>query len=99
MARPALDEALPAEERRVEAEELREPADLVLVERAQHAIARVLAVDAVDDQLRDHRVELWTDLGAVDEPRVDAHARTARLAVAGDAARRRPEAGGDVLGV
>jgi hypothetical protein len=56
VTRGALDEALVFEQGPVEAEQGRDPADLVLLERAQHAPARVLAVDAVDDQLRDERV-------------------------------------------
>ena len=44
------------EQRAVEAEQRRRAAELELVERAQHPHPRVLAIDAVDDQLRDHRV-------------------------------------------
>jgi hypothetical protein len=59
----------------------------------------VLAVGAVDDQLRDHRVVQRRDLGAGDHPGVDADAGPGRLAVAGDPARRRQEALRNVLGV
>ena len=63
------------EQRAVEAEQRRHAADLELVERAQHPAPRVLAVDAVHDQLRDHRVVERRDLRAVLHARVDAHAR------------------------
>ena len=48
-------------------------ADLELVERAQHPVARVLAVDAVHDQLRDHRVVELRDRRALRDARVDAN--------------------------
>ena len=56
----------------MEADERRHSADLVLAERAQHPPARVLAVDAVDAQLRDQRVVEADDLGAC------RHARSRR---------------------
>jgi hypothetical protein len=99
VARRALDEARVFEQRAVEAEQRRDPADLVLLERAQHASARVLAVDAVDDQLRDERVVEPRNLGARGDSGVDAHARPRRLAVARDPPGRRQEAVGRVLGV
>ena len=73
-------------------EQRRQAADLELVERAQHPPPRVLAVDAVDDQLRDHRVVEAADLGAGDDARVDAHARPGRLAIGGDPPGRGQEA-------
>ena len=54
--------------------------------------ARVLAVDAVHDQLRDHRVVDAGDLVARRDARVDAHARSRRLAIRGHETRRRQEA-------
>jgi len=56
VAARALDEARVLEQRAVEPEQRRDPADLVFVERAQHAAASMLAVDAVDDQLGHQRV-------------------------------------------
>ena len=58
----------------MEADEGLDAADLELVERAEHAPPRVLAVDAVHDQLRDHRVVEPADLRAGSYTRVDAHA-------------------------
>ena len=83
----------------MEAEQRRQAADLELVERPQHPHSGVLAVDAVDDQLGDHRVVETADLGAGDDSRVDAHAGAGRLAVGGDPARRGQEAARHVLGV
>src|SRR4051812_23998075 len=52
----AVDEAPAAQQRAVEAQQRGDALDLVLVESAEHAVAGVLAVDAVDDQLGDERV-------------------------------------------
>ena len=78
VARRALDEARVLEQRPVKAEQRRDAADLELAERAQHPPARVLAVDVVDDQLRDERVVEVRDLRAGDDARVDAHAGARR---------------------
>ena len=40
----------------MEPEQRRDSLDPVLAERAEHPPPGVLAIDAVDDQLRDHRV-------------------------------------------
>ena len=56
------DEARVLEQRPVEAEQRRHAADPVLVERAEHPPPRVLAVDAVDAELRDQRVVEADDL-------------------------------------
>ena len=93
------DEARMLEQRAVEADERLHAADLELLERAQHAPPRALAVGVAHDQLRDHRVVEVADLRARDHARVDAHARARRLAVRRDAARRRAEAGRHVLRV
>src|SRR5215211_2025708 len=92
MAGGAPDEARMLEQGAVEAQQSGEAADLVLVERPEHAPASVLAVDAVDDQLRHERVVEPGDLGAGRDPGVDAHARTGRLAVARDPPGGRQEA-------
>ena len=83
----------------MEAEQRRDAADLELLERAQHAPARVLAVGAVDDELRDHRVVERRDLAALDDPAVHAHAWAGRLAVVRDPPGRGQEPARDVLGV
>ena len=83
----------------MEAEQCRGAGELELVERAKHPHPRVLAVAAVDDQLRDHRVVETGDLGAGDDTRVHPDSGAARLAVGGDPTRRRQEAAGDVLGI
>jgi hypothetical protein len=95
----AADEALVLEQRPVEADERRHAADLVLLERAEHAPPRVLAVDAVDDQLRDQRVVESDDLASFRHAGVDADTRPARLPVARDPPRARQEAGGRILSV
>ena len=99
VARARLDEALVREERLVEADQRRRAVDHELVERAQHAAARVLAIGAVHDELRDHRVVERRDLAAGDDAGVDADPRSRGFAVARDPPRRRPEAVRDVLGV
>ena len=79
----ALDEALVREQRLVEAEQRLRALDHELVERAQHPPPRVLAVDAVHDELRDHRVvERRRPRSPRATPGVDADARPRRLAVA-----------------
>src|SRR3954451_9574272 len=68
--------------------------ELELLERADHAMGGLLAVDVPDDQLRDHRVVDRGDLAAGLDTGVDAHARAARLEVGAD----RTGGGGEVLG-
>ena len=75
VTRLSCDEARVLEQRPVETEQRRDSADLVLVERAQHPPPRVLAVDAVHDELRDQRVVEADDLAAGRNPRVDPDAR------------------------
>src|SRR5438105_12998313 len=99
VARLAGREARMAEKGSVEADQRRDPADLELLEGAKHASARVLAVDAVDDQLRHERVVEPGDLRPGGHPRVDADPRTRRLAVARDPPRARQEAVGGILRV
>ena len=77
----------------MERDQRRDAADLVLVERAQHARGRGLAVDVPHDQLGDHRVVHRGDLGARLDAGVDPHARARRLAVGGDP----PRGGGELL--
>ena len=52
----------------MEPEQRLHAADLVLVQRAQHSPPRMLAVDAVDDQLGHERVVEPGDLGAASTP-------------------------------
>src|SRR5262249_6553226 len=92
VTRRPYDEALVFEQGSMEAEQRRDPADLELFERAQHPPARVLAVDPVDDQLRDERVVEARHLRACGYSGVDAHARPPRLAVARDPPWRRQKA-------
>src|SRR5947209_20451641 len=92
-------EAGMVEQRAVEADQRRDAADLELSERTQHPPARVLAVAAVDDELRDERVVEAGDLRPRGYPRVDANPRTRRPAVGRDPPRARQEAVGRVLGV
>ena len=84
VARLAGREARVVEQRPVEAEQGRDAANLELVERAQHAPTRVLAIDSVDDDLRHERVVEAGDLRAGYDPGVHANPRTRRLAVARD---------------
>ena len=65
----------------MKAEERRRPLDHELVERPQHPPARMLAVGAVDDELRDHRVVDARHLVARGDAGVDAYARPRRLPV------------------
>jgi hypothetical protein len=83
----------------VERHERLDSVDRELVERAQHPPPRVLAVDAVHDELPDHRVVQRRDLAAGDDTGINADARPGRLAVARDRSGRRPEGIADVLGV
>src|SRR5919199_343929 len=99
VARLAGREAGVVEQRAVEADQRRDAADLELPERTQHPPAGVLAVDAVDDQLRHERVVEPGDLRPGGYPGVDANPRTRRLAVARDPPRARQEAVGRILGV
>ena len=62
-ARACLHETRLAEQRAMKAEQRLDTADLELLERAQHAPACVLAVDAVDDELREQRVVERRHLG------------------------------------
>ena len=92
-------EARMLEERSVEAEERRRALDSELGERAQHAGDRTVAIDVVDDQLRDHRVVEPADLVPRLDPRVDADSRPRRLAICADPPRRGQKPLRDVLGV
>src|SRR5438874_13343685 len=80
VARLAAREARMVEKGSVEADPRRDPADLELLEGAKHAPARVLAVDAVDDQRRHERAVEPGDLRPGGHPRIDANPRTRRLA-------------------
>src|SRR5256885_7967475 len=55
-ARLSAGETVVLEQRAVEAEERRHSTDLVLAQRAQHPVARVLAVGAVNAELCDQGV-------------------------------------------
>jgi hypothetical protein len=99
VARAAGDELLLLQQVAVEGDERRRALDDVLVERAQHAPPRRLAVRVPGDQLRDHRVVDLGDLRARPHPRVDADAGPRGLAVGGDAGGRGQEARRRVLGV
>ncbi len=68
-------------------------------ERAQHPPPRVLAVDVVDDQLRDHRVVEIGDLVACANAGVDADTDSRGLAVGRDPPRGGQERAHDVLRV
>ena len=98
-ARLALHEARVLEQGPVEPEERRRAFDAELREGAQHPRDRPVAVDVVDDELRDHRVVQLADLVACLDPRVDADPRPGRLAIARDPPGGRHEAPADVLGV
>src|SRR5437773_4760258 len=60
---------------------------------------RLLAIDVVDNELRDHRVIDRRDLASGDDAGVDPNARTAGLLVTRDRPRGGKEAAGDVLRV
>ena len=83
----------------MEANECRDSFDLVLRERPEHSPSRVLAVDAVNAELRDQRVVQPDDLAAFPDSRVDPHPGAGRLPVARDPPGRGQEAGGRILGV
>jgi len=87
------------EQRLVEAEQRRDPGELELTERAQHAPPRPFAVDVVHDQLRDQRVEERGHLRPGGYARVDPYARPRRLPVARDPPGRGQKAGRRILGV
>src|SRR2546423_8359699 len=97
VARLAAREARMVEERPVEADQGRDPADLELLEGAKHAPPRVVAIDAVDDQLRHEWVVEPGDLRPSGHSRVDANPRTRRLAIARDPPGPRQEAVGRIL--
>ena len=98
-ARACLHETWLAEQRAMKAEQRLDTADLELLERAQHAPACVLAVDAVDDELREQGVVERRHLGPCLDTGVHAHPRPRRLAVARDPPRRRQEARRRILGI
>ena len=95
----AFGEARVLEQCEVEPDQGRYAADLELLERAQHATPRVLAIASEHAQLRDHRVVHAADLAAFVDSRVDPHARPRRLAVARDPPGGGQEASSDVLRV
>ena len=68
VTRAALHEARMRQQRLVEADQRLHALDDVLVERPQHPPPRVLTIDPVDDELRDHRVVQRRDLAAGDHP-------------------------------
>ena len=94
-----VGEGFRLEQGAVESEQRRRALDDELLERAQHPAARMLAVDVVDDELRDERVVEIGDLVSRPHARVDAHADATRLPIGRDPPRRRQEAACDVLGV
>src|SRR5829696_146024 len=98
-ARLPVHKARVGQKRAVETDQRLRPLDHVLLERTQHATARVLAVETVDDHLGDQRVVRSGYLGALAHAGVDPNAGAGRLPVGGDCARRGEEAGGHVLGV
>ncbi len=95
----STSEAVVLEQGLMEPDQRRHTVDLVLAERAQHPVSRVLAVDAVNAQLGDERVVEPDDLAARDHSGVDTHTRPTRLPVGRDPPRRRQEAGAHVLRV
>src|SRR2546423_7974426 len=99
VTRRAVDEALMTQESAMEPEQRLHAPDLELVERPEHPHPSMLAVDALHDQLRDHRVVEIGDLRTVAHARVDAYARPTRLPVARDPPGAWEEAGGRILGV
>jgi hypothetical protein len=98
-ARLSAGEAVVLEQRAVEADERRHSADLVLGQRAQHPTARMLAVDAVNAELRDQRVVEADHLAPLANAGVDSHPRPTRLPVARDPPGRRQKAFGRILRV
>ena len=98
-ARLAPHEAGVLEERAVEAEQRRRALEFELRERPQHARDRAVAVDVVDDQLRDHRVVELAHLVPRLDARVDADTRAGGRSIGRDPPGRRQEPLADVLGV
>ncbi len=96
---PRFDEAGLPQQSPMEAEQRLDAADLVLVERPEHALARVLAVDPVHDELGHERVVEAGYLEAGLDARVHAHPGACRLAVARDPPGRRQKACRGILGV
>ena len=76
-----------------------QPADLELGERAEHALARALAVGGPDDELADQVVVVLRHGVALRVPTVPAHAGAAREPQVRDGAGRGGEVRGRVLGV
>src|SRR3954447_9841985 len=95
----ACDEAGAAKQRLVKSDERRNALDLELVERTQHARAGPLTVGVPDAELRHHRVIEAGDLAALDDARIDAHARPRGFSIAGEQSRRGQKAVRRVLGV
>jgi hypothetical protein len=83
----------------MESDQRRRPLDHELLERAQHAEPRPLAVDVVHDELREQRVVEARNLVSGPDSGVDANSDSARLLVCGDQSRRRQEAARSVLRV
>ena len=69
------------EQRLVEADQRGRPPHNELVQRAQHAEPRAVAIAVPDDQLGDQRVVEVRDHRPGDDPGVDADARPGRLAI------------------
>ena len=83
----------------MESDEGRRPRDHELLERSEHPPPRRLAIDVVDDQLRDQRVvEVGNDIPGPNA-RIDAHPPPGRLSVGRDPPWRRHETARAVLGV
>ena len=99
VTRRAFDEARVLEERAVEAEQRRDAANLELVECPEHPPPRMLAVHALDDQLRNERVVERGNLGTCGHAGIDPHPRAARLPVARDPPGAGKKAVGRVLRV
>ena len=97
MARLRRDEAGVLEQRAMEPHERLHALDLELGERTEHPAPRMLTVDVVDDQLRDHRVVQRRDLGSRVDARVDSHPRARGRPVGRDPPRARQEAAGRIL--
>ena len=83
----------------MEAEQRLDSADLELLERAEHAAPRVLAVDPVDDELGEQWVVERRHLRPCLDTGVHAHARPRRLAVARDPPRGRQKTRRGILGI
>jgi len=99
VTRRPFGEAGVLEQSAMEAKERRDAADLEFAESSKHSTPRVLAIDPLDDQLRDERVVERRDLRARGHPGVDPHPRPARLPIARDPPRAGQEAVGRVLRV